>query len=56
MESKSTENLDPNVLNRLMHRIYRAERENYLTQKFGQSEMTKRIRDIITVEVEKNEN
>jgi len=48
--------INQKTLNRLLERIYNEEHENFITQKYKTNEMHKRIRTIIEVEVNKDED
>lgn len=58
MESKDGKKLDlnPDSLKILKNRIYVMERENHKTKKYKDNEMIERIRKLIEVEVDKNDN
>ena len=53
IDSKNSDNLiDEAKLNRLKHRVYIMERDNYKTKKFKDNEMVDRIIKLIIQEVE----
>ncbi len=56
MNTNNDFKVDIKKLNELKHRIYRIERENHKTQNYTSTQMVERIRKIIEMEVDKDDN
>jgi hypothetical protein len=54
--SSAREKVDNEIFTWLVNRIYKAEYDNFKTQKLKKSEMNTKIRKLIEVEADKDEN